>query len=427
VLVPDPVWGPIEIDDWVLPLLASPEIQRLRQVRLLNSSPSGLPALSDVRRFTHTVGVTGLGCRIVRSLAPDVSRGERRALVAACVLHDVGTPPFGHSFEYLLRSQTGWTHESMLPRLLKGDYRPEGRYAQIFHGKQLSLRPLLKQLDVPEDLVVQYVQGEGRLGGLIAGALDLDNIDNVFRMALLLGLGANRDDALALADSMSIDDRGTLWGRDGLEAIESWGNLRHQVYSILAFDPSNLQYQAMLTEALRLAMDNAILSDEHWSWTDEALLDKLERETATRSVVRRLLAGPPYRLVFTGWYKQGGDVQVDLRRSDHSEKLRSALDDRLSVPTCPYVFYDRGTFRKGLRVNVRLESGGSETVSFGEKSVSTIACVYARTANPRSSARVEVEGAIEVLERFGLNPSNLAAIPSKHEIYGIPGQTQLPL
>ena len=61
---------------------------------------------------------------------------------------------------------------------------------------------ILPKLEIDQDLVIELVMGKGILGESLSGSIDIDNIDNVYRMATLLGIKTNIEDALYLVDAM---------------------------------------------------------------------------------------------------------------------------------------------------------------------------------------------------------------------------------
>lgn len=426
MIAADPLYGPIDIPAWLDAILLTPEVQRLREVRLINTTTPHLAALSDTRRYTHTVGVLALALRVYPRLAGEFSQVEREALLIAAVLHDVGTPPFAHLFEYLLKAASGWTHEGMLKHIVAGDYRPEGRYHQVYYGNQLALNRALRDRPAQTSLALEYVEGRGALGGLIAGRLDLDNIDNVYRMCSLLGFRPDMDEALALTDGLGIGDGRPLVLGQTLAYIERWRAWRRKAYEVLAFDESSLQGQAMLTDALSFSLGNGLLSEEEWSMTDEDLLTYLFQKgrqyPPLRSVIQRFKVGDFYAPLFVGWYQipKGED---DLRLPERREALRAALEERLSFEVCPYVFYDNGTFEKELPVSVHKDGAVIDRV-IGSTSSSTIAAVFTPRKSP--AKRASREAVIEVLQEFGLKSDALIRIPSKQSVYEFPGQEQLP-
>lgn len=426
MIAADPLFGPIDIPAWLDSVLLTPEVQRLREVRLINTTTPHLAALSDTRRYTHTVGVLALALRVAPRLTGRFSREEIDGLLIAAVLHDVGTPPFAHLFEYLLKADSGWTHEGMLKNIVAGSYRPEGRYHQLYFGNELALHKVLKSRPAETEIALGYVEGRGPLASLIAGSLDLDNIDNVYRMCSLLGFRPDLGDALRLVDGIGVGSEGPQIEATALDSVESWRRWRRKAYEILAFDESSLQGQAMLTDALSFSMENGLLSEEQWSMTDEQLLTFLfgkgRQFPNLRTVIQRFSIGDFYRTVFTGWYdvrKSEDDLRLPARR----EALREALESRLHYSVCPYVFYDNGTFEKELLLSVH-SRGGSASRVIGSTSSSTVVSVF--TPRRRSVTKGHREKVIQVLEDFGLRYDKILPIPSKQSVYEFPGETQLP-
>ena len=420
MFVADSLYGGATLPRWVGSLLLTPEVQRLRGIRLINSSSPSLAALSDARRYTHTLGVVRLA--LASLTAQQASRHEGRALVSAAICHDLGTPPFGHLFEYLLSAMTGWSHEHVVRSILEGTYRKEGLYHQILPGRQLALGRALRDHEIDPALVAAFARGEGTLGPLVAGSLDLDNIDNVFRMAHLLGVPApGGPAAMALAASLEVHDRKLVIAREALKLLGAWAATRRLVYEILAFDETNLKGQTMLTDCLTMAMTSEEIGPDHWFWTDEWLLYKLETFDDTKNIVQRFIVGDLYETVFIGWYQiKKGDV--DLRHPSQRAVLKDALESHLKLPCSPYVFYDTGTFSKHLDVEVVGANDINELLGTTTSRSSIVAVFTPRRKVPPTASAA----AREVLEQFGFPPTALLPIPDKASLYELPGQAPLP-
>jgi hypothetical protein len=195
------------------------------------------------------------------------------------------------------------------------------------------------------------------------------------------------------------------------------------VYEVVAFDDTNLKGQAMLTDCLATAMDDELIGEEHWWWTDEWLLYKLlESGGAAKGIAQRFIAGELYETVFLGWYDVS-QAQPDLRHPTHRRELRLALEAELEIPVSPYVFYDNGTFAKTLELRV----SGCATLwpePPTPTSRSTIVGVFTPRADVTTRAHTRVQ---HVLRDFGLPQERLLPIPDESGAYGLAGQAQLPL
>ena len=422
MFVADPLYGGTHVPAWLGDVILTPEVQRLRGIRLINTSSPTLAALSDARRYTHTLGVLHLALRIQDRLT-QISDGLRRALLASVIAHDLATPPFGHVFEYLLKATTGWSHEQVVSSLLEGTYRPEGIYSQILPGRQLALRSTLETHSVDPNLVALMVRGDTELGVLVAGSIDLDNLDNVFRMAHLLGLpGCDLTAGRRLVDGLNVNGDGLVVDPTVLPLLDVWSATRRAVYSVLAFDETNLQGQAMLTDCLTTAMEAGLIGVEHWYWTDEWLLYRLQRFDETKRLTQRFFAGDLYETIFIGWYDVAKGA-LDLRLPAERSRLRDALQSQLSCPCSPYVFYDNGTFSKSLAVNI----AGSDAVWPDVPTISSRSTIVGVFTPHRSAPAHAVRAITQVLDEFGLPADALKPIPLKDMVYGLPGQTKLPV
>ena len=207
MIVQDPLYGRFHVPNRLVPLLFTPEVRRLAQIRLLNTLSPSLATLGDLRRYSHTLGVLhlALSCRDAR-YTPE----ERDALAASVILHDIGTPPFGHLMEYHLKEQADWSHEDVIHSILWGLHAPENRAHQIFAGRSLTVRTVLRRVGIELELVQAIITRRHPLSTLLFGSVDFDNLDNVTRMAWALGIPFRRSLSSDLARGLSVTRDGIL-------------------------------------------------------------------------------------------------------------------------------------------------------------------------------------------------------------------------
>ncbi|GAB3419652.1 HD domain-containing protein [Haloparvum alkalitolerans] len=114
--IKDPVHGYIELSDAVVDRIVDTRpFQRLRYVRQLSATHLVYPGANHTR-FEHSLGVYHLGRTVFENLRtqPYFTRNAsaeeldeiQRTLACACLLHDIGHPPFSHLAEgFLDRSE----------------------------------------------------------------------------------------------------------------------------------------------------------------------------------------------------------------------------------------------------------------------------------------------------------------------------------
>jgi len=108
-IIRDPLYNYIGIDrkrdGWLLDVLNSPEIQRLRRIHQLGVSYLTYPG-ADHNRLVHSLGVLHLMTQMMEHLESNYEdaqvRRAREPLLAAALVHDVGHGPFSHLFDRFL-------------------------------------------------------------------------------------------------------------------------------------------------------------------------------------------------------------------------------------------------------------------------------------------------------------------------------------
>ena len=96
--IKDPVHGYIQVDSSLLPLLDTPQVQRLRYIRQLGFSFLVYPGAHHTR-FEHSLGTMHLAHSLGTRLS--LPREDQAHITVAGLLHDIGHGPFSHAIEGL--------------------------------------------------------------------------------------------------------------------------------------------------------------------------------------------------------------------------------------------------------------------------------------------------------------------------------------
>ncbi len=364
--VHDILYGRFVLPPYLSRLILTPEVRRLSQIRLLNSLSPSLSAISEVRRYSHTLGVLHLALRVDYSGYKDE---EVKALAAAVLAHDIGTPPFGHVMEYHLVERKNWTHEGIIRDILFGTHAPENRAHQIFAGRTIDFRNTLRSVGISVDIVTEIVQKKHPLSLLLFGTLDLDNLDNVVRMATFLGVRGCAQLSVRIASHLRVTrERQLVLSRGMKSAVQLWCDLRRRVYEVLLFDPLTAASQAVLWNAIRMAFDVGLITEDDSFLTDEELLDELRRDARTKdSITLEYLGKPPDMALCLQLAGSLADVGVSTRRAAQ-QIIEEVLKEVFATDrVLGYVQVDSGTFEKELEFVT--EAGEPWTVGKKSKSV----------------------------------------------------------
>ena len=133
----DPLYDYIQIDkgeSWLLDLIDTPELQRLRYISQLGMSHVTYPG-STHSRFSHSLGVLHLMQQCISHLkqgyAEHFEQSEEDSLLAAALLHDIGHSPFSHATEGIFGN-----HEERTLNIIKN---PQSNIHKVLSGRNEDL------------------------------------------------------------------------------------------------------------------------------------------------------------------------------------------------------------------------------------------------------------------------------------------------
>ena len=325
----DVLYGRIQLPSYVWHVLPCPELQRLREVRLCNVNSLCLTGGANINRYEHAIGTSYLALQCLRQWPALLSHETKRHIVLAALLHDIGSSAFGHSVQYVI-NRAGFEHESVGHLFAAVDSSVSFPYQHaslepIYFGMTKRLHALLEQDDLVR--IAELIAGNGEYGSLIAATLDLDNLDNVYRLAHHIGFSRDTQTPLQLAQSMWVDSGEVVIRRGAIPLIERWRDVRKRLYQFLLLNPDEFSAKCMLEQAVAECAEEQELM---WHDVDYQLMDKIARtaSSAVSFIAARLMVGNLYGCV--GIYATGDTSCHDsLAPHSHRTDLERALSRAL--------------------------------------------------------------------------------------------------
>ncbi len=288
----DPLYSVCYLPDFIWDVIPCPELQRLREVRLCNINSFCLTGGANINRYEHAIGTCYLAQECLDSwpLLNPISKKEQELLLLAALLHDVTSAAFGHSVEYI-ESKEGFEHEKAFEHVVVGEKGASYRYKSatlepIFFGTPRELLSKLAKEDL--ETIGEIIAGKGRFGPLINSSMDLDNIDNVFRLGYHIGLVKSGEVALKLARSLYTENGKLIVRKETVPLVEEWYKVRRKLYLLLLLNPEEFSAKCMLTEAIELAKMKDI-RPFNWSDVDYEVLQKLNKIAPIQKTVKERL------------------------------------------------------------------------------------------------------------------------------------------
>lgn len=300
----DLLYGRIELPRWIGPFLRIPEFVRLRNVRLSNVDSIEFKDFGSARRWEHGIAVAYLAWRCGEFRGLKMS--QRAELTLAGLLHDIATPPFAHTAEAVL---DGYDHEFETQRVLsalptESSYPDMPVYGSSLPQFRRAVRALAREegISIDADEVARMVVGDGELGFLISGTIDLDNVDNVTRGCAHMGFKVDPLVPLQIVRWLSEHSGApTDLEKETNPAVQAWLEYRKRYYTAF-FSSSDQEHgrQALLQHLMRRAL-GAGLPRRALVWsTDEELLNRisqLEEHTTIRERISLPDLVEQYRLI----------------------------------------------------------------------------------------------------------------------------------
>lgn len=296
----DPLYGYISPTSSELEIIDSESFQRLRRIQQLGLSSLIYPGANH-SRFEHSLGVMHLAGRFAKSL--ELSDQLCSELRLAGLLHDVGHTPYSHALEHIFYSDE-YTHEDRSCDLID-EFAASG----VFED------------DVRVDGIKSAIQGTSDIQ-LVAGTIDVDRMDYLYRDAYHVGLEHGLIDVDTLIQFGQVRDGKIVFPVKTIQAIEELLIARYNMNRSVYQHPTSRVSESMLQTATKLHLQDSTDTSEELARYDDFQLHAA------------LLSGP----------EESATVYQSLINRDLYtiawEQTAESLSDRFPCLTDPYASND---------------------------------------------------------------------------------------
>ena len=296
-VVRDPIHGNIKLNDSIVKLLESPEVQRLYNIKQLGFAHLVFPGANHTR-LEHSLGAYFLANQISDAL--DIEYEKKEIVSSAALLHDIGHGPFSHTIESLLLEKFGVNHVDLTEELITGEYDIFESHEQEFVETQ-RVHNILSTSSVDVQEIINIIRGKTKqnpyLGQLLNSTIDVDQLDYLLRDAYYTGVAYGMIDIQRLLQTLVVHKGLLAVERKGVGVVESILMARGLMYSSVYFHKTVRIAELMLSKAIEMIQD--IQPFEFFRLIDAELVSSLQKMGKyQQEIVTRL----KYRVLFKQAY-----------------------------------------------------------------------------------------------------------------------------
>lgn len=235
-IINDPIYGFISIpDEFIFDIIEHPYLQRLRRISQLGLSHLVYPGAVHTR-FQHVIGamhLMGKAISVLKKKGHCISDQEKRAVLLAILLHDIGHGPFSHALEFdIVKSVTHENISAYFIKRLETSFGPDLKLALTIFEDNYH-KPFLYQL--------------------VSSQLDMDRLDYLNRDSFFSGVSEGIIGSDRLIEMLEVHDGQLVLEEKGIYSVEKFIVARRLMYWQVYLHKTVVAAEYMLIYALRRA------------------------------------------------------------------------------------------------------------------------------------------------------------------------------
>lgn len=294
MILKDPLYGFISVDEPFKSLIETENFQRLRNIKQLGLSNLVYPSANH-SRFEHSIGAFYLAKRVAEKISPKTEKNAYAGeFMAAALLHDIGHYPFSHAIEKFIGLANGASHERQTLNIIQNS----------------EITKILKKEKLDIGIICDLISGKGKYGKLIAGQIDIDRLDYLKRDSYYTGVAYGVIEADVIIKNLTLKNKNYIFGIKYLPALESILISRYLMYSMVYMHHKTIIANAMLRAAFSEALKAGEISADQVIEFDD--IDFISALRSSRTPARRLVNQISNRKLYAEAIKFGKEDFDDL-------------------------------------------------------------------------------------------------------------------
>ena len=332
----DSLHGNFQLNEFEVKLIDTPQIQRLRRIKQFGFTFLVYPGANHTR-FEHSIGSMYLASRLAYNLK--LSNEQSEMLRVCAILHDAGHGPFSHVSEAVLEK----SHEELTSKLIL-----ESELSEIISEK----------FDPNE--IIKLISGEGRLGHIISGDLDVDRMDYLLRDSYYTGVAYGVIDVERLIHNMKLEDHLILKAK-GVQAAESMLLARYFMYPSVYQHHTTRIINSMFSRCLnQLFIEGHINPEKIYKYDDSDIISTARNQKGLISdMIHRLDNRKLFKTVYSLKLDELENPNAVFKIEDKKIKsYEQEISEELDIPV-EYVIIDVPDYPSFDEMKTNVSSNGT--------------------------------------------------------------------
>lgn len=305
----DSVHGNLQLDEFEVRLVDTPQLQRLRRIKQLGFTYLVYPGANHTR-FEHSIGTMYLASKMANHLGLD--QEDKRMLRTSALLHDSGHGPFSHVSEAVIAN----SHEELTTQLIKNS----------------ELGDILKESFNTKE-IIDITDGKGSLGQIISGELDVDRMDYLLRDSYYTGVAYGVIDVERLIYNMVLEDN-LMLKRKGVQAAESMLLARYFMYPSVYQHHTTRIINAMFRRCLNKLFEMKVVNPKEIYLFDDLDIISAARaqEGYVQDMIKRLDNRTIYKTVYSLKLEDIGNKEAAFKMTQKQiRNIEKEISEDLNV------------------------------------------------------------------------------------------------